>query len=95
VKGLSPQGSSAGVVYYWIGSNGFAWRIGDDERNRFLGRCHLAGCIFLMIPSALTLGIGIQCLTLSVTGIYSLIAGKPVYGFTVVVDFRRNCPDSK
>jgi cupin 2 domain-containing protein len=46
------------------------------------------GCILLMLPSVLLLGIGIQHLRLSIVGGYSLIVGKPVYGFTVDVDFR-------
>jgi hypothetical protein len=53
------------------------------------------GCVLLMIPSALLLGIGIQYLRLSIVSVYSLIVGKPVYGSTVVVDVSRNCPDSK
>jgi hypothetical protein len=47
------------------------------------------GSILLMLPSALLLGIGIQHLRLSIVGIYSLIVGKPAYGFSVVVDIRR------
>jgi hypothetical protein len=47
------------------------------------------GSVLLMIPSALLLGIGFQCLRLSMVGIYSLLVSKPVFGFTVVVDFRR------
>jgi hypothetical protein len=52
------------------------------------------GCVFLMFPSAVILGIGILLLNLSATGMYSLIVGKPVYGITTVVDFRPKCPDS-
>lgn len=35
--------------------------------------------VLLMLPSALVLGIGIQCVRLSMVGFYSLIVGKPVY----------------
>jgi len=42
-----------------------------------------------MFSATLLLGIGIQHLRLSLVGIYSLIVGKQVYGFSVVVDTRK------
>jgi hypothetical protein len=47
------------------------------------------GSILLMFSAALLLGIGIQHLRLSFVGLYSLIVGRPVYGFDVMVDTRK------
>jgi len=80
----------------WIGN------IGLPQAAYLLGRCVFEsmsgieiwagvhfGSILLMLPSALLLGIGIQHLRLSFVGLYSLIVGRPVYGFNVMVDTRR------
>ena len=38
------------------------------------------GCVLLMLPSAVILGLGVACLNFSVASAYSLLVGKPVYG---------------
>lgn len=52
------------------------------------------GCVLLMLPSVLLVGVGVLHLSLSMVILYRLIVGKPVYAFTVGINFRPNCPDS-
>lgn len=37
------------------------------------------GCVLLMLPSAVILGLGVACLNFSAACAYSLLVGKPVY----------------
>lgn len=38
------------------------------------------GCVLLVLPSAVILGLGVVCLNVSAAYAYSLLVGKPVYG---------------
>jgi hypothetical protein len=76
--------TTAGIIGFGLSTVGLAGVVLLGLLGTMSGEGNLAaaigvGCVLLMLPSAVVLGLGVACLNFSAASAYSLLVGKPVY----------------